>query len=209
MTRIDPRTGALFGWGAVTFWVVLYTVAALSTPGYSIPGNRLSDLGNPAEPRPWAFNSGCILAGVFFVPFAWTLRTGTRPWTRRVDRVLLSSAGIALVLLGVFHEGSPYDLHFIFSGLFFILFTMAISHGAVAMWRNPRYGRISGALGALASGLALAFIVAVLLEAVSNTSIAGGVLSDVLEHATAFAGLAWVAWNGLRLYRIPQPETTF
>jgi hypothetical membrane protein len=202
MVRIEPRTGALFGFAAVAVWVVLYLVAALSTPGYTITGNRLSDLGNPSEPADWAFNSACILAGIFFLPFAWGLGAGMRKWMRLIGSLLLSLAAVFLVLLGVFHEESPYNLHFIFSGLFFILFMMAISHYAVGMWRNPRYGKISGALAVLASGLALWFVVTVAFESVMNTQIEGGVLSNVLEHLAVFAGLAWAAWNGVRLFAI-------
>ncbi len=202
MARIEPRTGALFGFIAVAVWIALYLVAAVSTPGYTVTGNRLSDLGNPSQPAPWAFNSACILAGLFFLPFAWGLGAGMRKWMRLVGSALLSLAAAFLTLLGIFHEGSPYDLHFIFSVLFFILFTMAISHYAVGMWRNPRYGKVSGALSVAASGLSLVFIVVVALETVTGRSVAGGTLSNVLEHVTVFAGLAWAAWNGLRLHRI-------
>ncbi len=205
VVRIDPRTGALFGFAAVAVWAVLYLVAALTTPGYTIMGNRLSDLGNPSRPADWAFNSACILAGIFFLPFAWGLGAGMRKWMRLIGSILLSLAAVFLILLGIFHEESPYNLHFIFSALFFLLFMMAISHYAVGMWRNPRYGKLSGVLAVLASGLALWFIVTVLFESLENTSIAGGVLSNVLEHVTVFAGLAWAAWNGLRLYRIGTP----
>ena len=201
MVRLEARTGALFGWAAVGAWVVLYLVAALSTPGYTITGNRLSDLGNPAAPAPWAFNSACILAGVFFVPFAWAIGAGLGRRTRLSGRVLLTVAALFVILLGVFHEGSPDDLHFIFSALFFLFFLMAISLLGVAMWHSPRYGRASGVLSLLASGLALVFIVAMVADALLGTPIAGGVLSNVLEHLTVFAGLAWAGWNGLRLYR--------
>ncbi len=192
----------MFGFAAVAVWTVLYLVAAISTPGYTITGNRLSDLGNPSEPADWAFNSACILAGLFFLPYAWGLGAGMRKWMRLIGSILLSLAAVFLILLGIFHEGSPYDLHFLFSALFFVLFMMAISHYAVGMWRNPRYGKISGALSVLASGLALWFVVTVAFESLMNTSIAGGVLSNALEHVTVFAGLAWAAWNGLRLYAV-------
>ncbi len=200
MVRIETRTGVLFGWAAVAVWLVLYLVAAVSTPGYTITGNRLSDLGNSAAGAPWAFNSACILAGLFFVPFMWTVGAGMSPWMRRVGRVMLTLASVFLILLGIFHEGTPDGLHFLFSALFFILFMMGISHYAVAMWRNPRYGKVSGILSVLASGLALIFIVTVLFETVSGAPIAGGTVSNVLEHLTVFAGLAWAAWNGVRLY---------
>lgn len=201
MVRIDPRSGVLFGWAAVTAWVVLYLVAALSTPGYSITTQRLSDLGNPSAPAPWAFNSACILAGLFFLPFAQTVGMGLSKWMRRVGTVLLSLAATFLILLGIFHEGSPYDLHFIFSALFFILFMMAISHYAVAMWRSPVYGKVSGALSVLASALALFFIVVTLLESLETPPISESALSNAAEHVTVFAGLAWAAWNAWRIFR--------
>lgn len=205
VVRIEPRTGALFGFAAVAVWSVLYIVAALSTPGYTITGRRLSDLGNPSLPADWAFNSACILAGIFFLPFAWGLGAGMRRWMRLVGSIMLSLAAVFLILLGIFHEGSPYNLHFIFSALFFLLFMMAISHYAVGMWRNPRYGKVSGALAVLASGLALWFVVTAAFEGVMNTTIAGGVLANVLEHVTVFAGLAWAGWNAYRLYALGRP----
>ncbi len=208
MVRIETRTGVLFGWAAVTVWLVLYLVAAASTPGYTITGNRLSDLGNPAAGAPWAFNSACILAGLFFLPFMWTVGAGMSKWMRRVGNAMLTLASGFLILLGIFHEGSPDDLHFIFSALFFILFMMAISHYAVAMWRNPRYGRVSGALSVLASGLALFFILAVVVDGLSSEPMAGGAVSNVLEHVTVFAGLGWAAWNGVRLWATAARKST-
>ncbi len=202
MVRLDVRTGALFGWAAVGAWMILYLVAAVSTPGYSITAMRLSDLGNPAAPAPWAFNSACILAGIFFLPFAQALGAGLSKWMRRVGTVLLSLAAIFLILLGVFHEGSPYDLPFIFSALFFILFMMAISHYGYAMWKSPQYGKVSGALSVLASSLALFFILVVLLETLETPPLSESPLSNACEHGTVFAGLAWAAWNAWRIFRI-------
>ncbi len=202
MVRFDVRTGAFFGWGAVAAWVVLYLVAALATPGYTITGNRLSDLGNPAAGAPWAFNSGCILAGLFFLPFAWSLGMGLSPWVRRVGSVILTIAAVFLVLLGIFHEESPYNLHFIFSALFFISFMVVISHYAIAMWRSSRYGPVSGVLSVVASGLALVFIEISILESLVSPPITESPLSNALEHFTVFAGLAWAAWNGLKLFRM-------
>lgn len=202
MVRIDVRTGALFGWAAVAAWIVLYLVAAVSTPSYSITAMRLSDLGNPAAPAPWAFNFACVLAGLFFLPFAQALGAGLSRMMHRVGTVLLSVAAIFLILLGVFHEESPYDLHFIFSALFFILFMMAISHYAYAMWKSPRYGKISGALSALASACALFLIVVVLLETLESPPVSESALSNAFEHLTVFAGLAWATWNAWRVFRI-------
>ena len=202
MLRIEPRTGALFGGVAVGVWIALYLFAAASTPGYSITSMWLSDLGNPSAPTPWAFNSACILAGLFFLPFAQALGAGLSPRMRGAGSILLSLAALFLILLGVFHEESPFNLHFIFSGLFFLLFTMAISHYAVAMWKSPAYGKVSGALSVLASALALFFILLMLLGLLATPSSAETALSKAGEHLAVFAGLAWAAWNGLRLYRM-------
>lgn len=202
MVRIGPRTGALFAWTAVAIWIGLYSVAALSTPGYTVTGNRLSDLGNPVHASAWAFNAACIAAGLLFLPFGLTIGAGMSRWMQIPGRGMMTVALAALIGVGAFPEGSAYDLHFILSAVFFVVFMMAISHFVVAMWRNARYGHVSAALGTLASGLALFFILAVVIETLSGESIAGGALSNVLEHATVFAGLGWAAWNGIRLYRL-------
>ncbi len=199
MRSVAPRTGAWFGFAAVGVWFVLYTVAALSTPGYSITGNRLSDLGNPTAGAPWAFNAACILAGLFLLPYVWALGAGLSRWVRLVGTWMITLDAIFLVGVGLFPEESPYNLHFIFSALFFLVLMMAISHYAIAMYRSPRYGRVSGILSVIASGFALLFVVAVLVELVGGAPIAGGTVSNFLEHATVFASLAWATWNGMRL----------
>lgn len=200
MARIETRTGVLFGWAAVAVWTVLYLVAGFSTPGYSLTGSALSDLGNPASGAPWAFNSACILAGLFFLPFAWTLGAGLSPWVRRVGSLILTIAAVFLILLGVFHEGSPYNLHFIFSALFFLSFMVVISHYAIAMWKSSRYGPVSGILSVIASGFALVFIEILVLENLVSPPITESPVSNLLEHLTVFAGLVWAAWNGWRLW---------
>lgn len=200
VTEIPPRVGAIAGWAAVAAWIALYLVSALSTPTYTIPSNRLSDLGNPAAPADWAFDAACILAGILFLPFAWALGTGMRPRMRLVGRTILGAGALALIGVGVFPEESPFNLHFIMSALFFILLMVAVSHYAVAMFYNPRYGKVSGILGAVTSALALFFVVLVATEAAMDLSVAGGMLSNVLEHLTVYAALAWAGWNAWRLY---------
>ncbi len=205
MREVPPRIGSYFGIAAVTAWMVLYLASALTTPGYGILSHRLSDLGHPSRAASWAFNLACILAGFLFLPFAWALGAGMSPRMALPGRIMLSLAASFLVGVGVFPEESPVDLHFAFGALFFLLFMMAISHYAVAMWRNPRYGKVSGILGVLASGLALMFIVAALLELTGYASARQRGASNLLEHATVFAGLAWAAWNGWRLHRMAPP----
>ncbi len=202
MVRVEPRTGALFGFAGVLVWTALYLFAALSTPGYTITGNRVSDLGNPSAPAHWAFDAACILAGIFLLPAVWAIGWGMTRWMRLVGDTILSLAAVFLIGVGVFPEESLYNLHFIFSALFFLALMVAISHFAIAMYRNPRYGKVSGLLSVLASGSALFLAVASLVEMVGGEPIAGGVVTNVLEHFTVFAGLGWVAWNGIRLWQM-------
>lgn len=205
--RVPPRPGALCALAAVVLWLVLFLVGVALTPGYAITENRISDLGNPNNPAPWTLDIACIVAGLLFLPFAWALGEGMSPRMRLPGSIMFSLASAALIGVGAFPEESPYELHFIFSALFFVLFTMAISHYAVAMWRNPGYGKISGTLGVIASGFALLFIEAVLIETLGNRLIAGGAVANVLEHLTVFAGLAWAAWNASRLLQMARkPE---
>jgi len=199
MRSVAPRTGAAFGFAAVLVWFALYAVAALSTPGYSITGNRLSDLGHPKAGAPWAFNAACILAGLFLLPYVWALGTGLSRMVRLVGTWMLTLDALFLIGVGTFPEESPYNLHLIFSALFFLLLMMAVSHYAVAMYRSPRYGKVSGTLSVVASGLTLLFVVAVLVELVGGAPLAGGAISNFLEHATVFASLVWAAWNGIRM----------
>jgi hypothetical membrane protein len=200
--------GAYAGWGAVAAWIAFYLAAALSTPSYTMTGNRLSDLGNPAAPADWAFDAACILAGLLFLPFAWALGASMSPRMRFVGRIILSAGALALIGVGVFPEESPHNLHFIMSALFFILLMVAVSHYAFAMFYNPKYGKVSGLLGVVTSALALFFVVLVAMETARDVSVAGGALSNVLEHLTVFAALAWAAWNAWQLFQIGRAVRT-
>jgi hypothetical membrane protein len=171
-------------------------------------GNRLSDLGNPAAPADWAFDAACMLAGLLFLPFAWALGASMSLRMRFVGRIILSAGALALIGVGVFPEESPNNLHFIMSALFFVLLMVAISHYAFAMFYNPRYGKVSGLLGVATSALALFFVVLVAMETAADVSVAGGALSNLLEHLTVFAALAWAAWNAWRLFRIARGVRT-
>ena len=206
MAAVPARFGALLGAGGILGWLALYLVAALTTPGYTISGNRLSDLGNPAEPAAWAFDTACILGGILLLLYALALGAEMSRRRRLAGRGILGTAAGFLVLVGVFPEGSLYDLHFLMSAGFFVFLVIGASHYAVAMYRTPAYGTVSGVLSSVVSGLALTFVVAVGIETVAATEIAGGMLSNLLEHATVFAALVWAAWNARRLYALGGPR---
>ncbi len=205
MVRVEPKLGALTGFAAVAAWTILYLVAALQTPYYSITGNALSDLGNPHAPAPWAFNAGNIVAGVLFLPFAWALRAGLTKWIGLVGSSILTLDAAFLILVGVFPEGSPYDLHFTFSALFFIGIMVVISHYAVSMWKSPTYGKLSGSLAVFASSLALLLVIVEVLERGLRVDLGGSATMNVLEHATVYAALGWAAWNAWRLWLTARP----
>ncbi len=204
MRKVPPRIGALFGFAAAVVWLVLYLVAALSTPGYSIEGRALSDLGNPNTPTPWAFNAACILTGILFLPYAWALRKGLTPMVGLIGSSLLTVDGVFLILVGAFPEESPDNLHFTFSALFFILLMMTISHYAISMYRSKTYGKVSGILSIAASSIALILVVVEAVQIAANVQYPGNWVANVLEHVSVYSALVWAAWNAGRLYIVSE-----
>lgn len=104
---------------AVAVFLILYSVAMSLDPGYVFGENYLSDLG--VSEGAWAFNSGVIIAGLLFLPFAFLgVRPGLGP--SRTDSAavgLMMVAGMFLVSIGIFTEDSG-DLHGIVSYGFFL-----------------------------------------------------------------------------------------
>lgn len=183
--RIPSRAGAGFGLAAVVAWTSLYLVSVALHPGYSIVDNYLSDLGHPQAPGNWAFNAADIVAGALFIPFG--IAVGQALGTRlgKAGNVLIVLAGLALILVGVFPEESPNNLHTLVSAAFFLLLTAAAATLAVPLHMTPSFGRLSSYLaGATVAGSA-AFLAS------------GG--SKLLEHVAVYAGLIWATWTAVRL----------
>lgn len=191
----------------MTVWVALYLVAAISAMnpgfsidgrgppnGYTITGNYLSDLGNPAAPAPWAFNLGCILAGLLAIPFGVALgATLPRPWGRAAT-VLVALGGIALVGVGVFAEGSPFGLHGTFSLAFFLLLTIALAFVLKPFFGSPTFRPVAAWV------TVAAFVLSVVLLVTFVANVGNPYLA---EHLGVFAGLAWTGTVAVHLWRAP------
>ncbi|MGQ0797050.1 MAG: DUF998 domain-containing protein [Methanobacteriota archaeon] len=182
---IPPRLGAASGIAAVVAWTALYLTSVALDPGYSVIENYLSDLGHPTAPGNWAFNAADLIAGILFIPFALAVGQVLRTRLGWIGSMLMVLAGLALVLVGVFPEESPNNLHVIVSAAFFLLLTASAAVLGRPLHVSPAFGRLSGYLAAATVAGSVAFLVS------------GG--SRVLEHVAVYAGLVWAAWTAARL----------
>lgn len=182
---ISSRSGGMLGIAAVGVWVALYLVAAVAYPGYDVTRNFLSDLGHPAAPAAWAFNGACILAGLLLIPFGLSLGQALGGRAGMAGGALLAASAVALILVGVFPEESPNNVHFIVSLSFFLLLTASAGVLVVPLLRSSQFGSPAGIMAALTFAVALLFV---------ST---GG--RQLLEHATVYVALAWAAVTSWRL----------
>ena len=184
--RISPRAGAGFGLLAILVWLVLYFIAAASLPGYDLRTNQVSDLGNPSSPGAWAFNAACILAGLLFLPFALAIPGALAGRTAKAGGGLLIGAEAFLVLVGVFPEESPNNLHVLVSGGFFILLLISALVLAYPLHESRDFGRLTGYLAGATAAASLATIVTR--------------AEPFIEHITVFLGLLWSARAAGRMW---------
>ncbi len=98
---------------------------------------------------------------------------------------LLVFSAVALVLVGVFPEESPNNMHLIASLLFFVLLAASLAVLAVPMFRSTLFGPVAGVLAAVTSISSLTFIMT------------GG--RPLLEHVAVYLALVWQLWTGRRL----------
>lgn len=186
--RIPARTGGAFGLVAVAAWASLYGVAASSYAGYDPRVNFLSDLGHPLAPAAWAFNAGCILAGLLYVPYSLSVGHVLGGRAGLAGSALLLAASGSQVLVGVFPEESPSGMHFIASAAFFLLLTLSAGILALPLHASRAFGPGSGIL--------------------AGAVVAGGVMllasrvDPLWEHVAVGLGLAWSLWNAARLLRL-------
>ncbi len=194
---VTPRAGVLAGLAGLTAWIALYAISALamaSGPGYDVTRNYLSDLGNPASPAPWAFNAACLLGGILAIPFGLALGDALGGRGGRVLKFLIPLAGLSLVGVGAFPEGSPYGLHGLVSLLFFVLLTASQGAMVLPALRAPTFRPLGGWVTAGAFVLSAALII----------SFFAGVGNDHLaEHLGVYGGLAWQLSSALYLWRSP------
>ncbi len=195
--KVTPRVGAWSGVALVLVWFPLYLVAAIaavmSPYGYSITGNALSDLGNPRAPAPWAFNAGCILAGLLTIPFGLGLGGSLGGKWGRATKVLLPLAGVALVGVGVFPEESPYNLHGTFSRVFFLLLAIAIGVLLRPFFASDTFRPVAAWIGVVAFGFALILVAA---------DIGNLAFFHLAEHLAIYAALGWQMSVAAHLWRV-------
>ena len=183
---IPRRTGAVLGGAGLAAWAALYLVAALSYPGYDVTRNFLSDLGHPDAPAAWAFNAGAILGGLLFLPFALAVGSAVGGRLGILGGACLAGSAIGLAFVGVSHETSPNNLHFIVSAIFFLLQALGAAALALPMHASRLFGPMSGLLAAADLAASVVFL---------------GTGDPLYEHVTVFTALGWTAWNVGRLYQ--------
>lgn len=149
LVRIGPWCGLVAAFGFLT----LFLTAMLLDPTWRIGGMWLSDLG--VRQAAWAFNTGCVLAGVLIIPFALSaphlFHRGPLTWA---GAVLFTLAGAFLVGVGLFTEHFGV-LHGIVSLGFFGSLLLGWLTLAYPMHRSPAFGGLGGVLTIGALGVAL------------------------------------------------------
>ena len=176
--------------GLVIILFCIFTLASAARyPGpFSPMDNWLSDLGAVAKnPLGYMyFDMGCIVTGVCLL----LLMAGMDAWRSEDNREkLLLAAGracgtasaFALMLIGVFDEGTPY--HAFLAIAFFMLLFLLLAITNISIWKHPAYNRWIGYYAVAVIVIDLAFMYTFY----------------AYEHAPAwewlavFSGLLWVA----------------
>ena len=140
MMRIPKATiWRLCGLFGATAFLILYTIAMSLDDQYTFGENYLSDLG--VREGAWAFNSGLMIAGFFFVAFS---IFGLRPalgkaLLGKLGTGLLVTSAILLINIGIFTEDAG-DIHGIISVAFFLETLVAIGVVDLALYRTRSLG---------------------------------------------------------------------
>ena len=135
------KAGAVVFVGAVQFSIFLIVAEALS-PTYSVSSNYISDLGQIFPASALVFNSSIFLFGVLVLAGSYFLQKAFK-WTP--GSALVALAGVGLIGVGSFPEGSSYGLHGIFSLLTFLF--SALSAIVLARFQRKPMFYFSAVLG--------------------------------------------------------------
>ncbi len=140
MKTVSQKVGITCGLVAIVSFVALYAIAMSLDSSYAFGKNYLSDLG--VSDGAWAFNSGVIIAGALFVPFA---LFGFRPALGKgtlslICVVLMAIAGLFLIGIGIFTEDAG-DTHGVVSYGFFLTMLVTLGLVAYALYRSKSLGR--------------------------------------------------------------------
>lgn len=119
-------------------------VSIVLTPWFNFYDNALSDLGNIARNAPvaYVFNFGIVFSGLLIALFAIMISLKHHSWKYLLWSIPLASAGLFLMLIGIFPEDAGM-VHGLVAIMFFLLliYTMLM------------YSFCSRALGSITTGI--------------------------------------------------------
>ncbi len=110
------KAGAILFVGGVQYGIFLIVAEAVS-PSYSVSTNAISDLGKIFPNSVPIFNSSIAIFGLLVLLSAYYVQKAFR-W--KPATVLGAITGIGLIGVASFPEGSPYQLHGLFSLITFL-----------------------------------------------------------------------------------------
>lgn len=114
MLKHNIVAGLLILFGITQFMIMMIVSEALY-PSYSVANNYISDLGVGVTAN--IFNTSIIILGLSTILASIFIRYVIKD---RVFPTTILLAGIGAAGVGIFPEGSPYELHFIMSAITFI-----------------------------------------------------------------------------------------
>ncbi len=183
--QIGSITGSL---ALIIFLFTTFTALSLFSGPYTPLNNWLSDLGNPNYNPQGAifFNLGCIITGIFIIPFfiglsRWKFDEGGNLLTTAQVMGILSA--IFLIMIGIFPETSE-PWHWIWSALFFLSLLITLILGNASLWSNPKFMRKVAYYGWLVIAVDLFFI------AIYNLHT--GLPRPLMEWTVVFLSLGWL-----------------
>ena len=172
--------------GVVQFGIGVVVAEALS-PSYSVNTREISDLGKVFPDSARIFNPSIILSGLLVVGSAYFIQRAYR-W--KPGTVVITLAGVGQVGVGLFPEGTPYELHALFSLLTFV--SIGLAAILMARWQRAPLSYLSVIMGGTS-------LVALLLYMADRVAWGAtfGIGPGGLERMIVYPVLFWaVAYSG-------------
>lgn len=170
----------------IVLFCIFTLASAVRYPGaFSPTDNWLSDLGNPTM-NPGGdvyFNVGCILTGTAMLLMVAGLgiwKDGSNGTMLMAGRACGAISSIALMLVGVFTEVTPY--HSITAFSFFALLALFLALTGAALWKHPGYSRLT----------ACSSILVIVIDVIFVYTFIAFEHAPVWEWVAVFGGLVWV-----------------
>ena len=176
------RAGTLLFLGVLQFGILLVVAEALS-PSFSVSSNYVSDLGKVFPSSAPVFNSSIALMGCLVIGSAYFLLKAFRS---RLLAVVPALAGVGLIGVGAFPEGSPYALHDVFSVVAFLFIGLAAI--VARRFQRPPLSYFSVILGAATLVTMVAYVPTSPAGSVGNSL---GIGVGGLEQMIIYPVLLW------------------